>query len=159
MVKTRRRRARATFSLFPFLSVLGCAIGVLIVIISAQNIVALGSADMVLDVGGTEREREPVYVECTREGLLIHPQRIIVPIAELRRDVDSAFAALLDSIQLSEDRQYLLLLVRPDGIASYDRAMEMATHVWRNIRVGKDALLPGRGRVIFSGGGPTSGPL
>lgn len=159
MARIRRKRARASFSLFPFLSVLGCTIGVLIVIISAQNIVALGSADMVVDLGGAEREREPVYVECTRNGLLIHPRRIEVPMVQLRRDADSAFAAVLDDIELSEDRKYLLLLVRPDGIESHDRAMHLATQVWHNIRVGKDALLPGSGKVILSGRAPASGPI
>ena len=54
-------------------------------------------------------------------------------------------------------KKYLVLLVRPEGIESYDRAFHLATGVWINIPVGKDALLPGSGKVLLrSGNGDAS---
>ena len=147
-----RRRSRAnqlSVSLFPFLSVLLCAMGVLIVVISTQNVLGIGTADFVVDLVGSETEREAVYVDCVADGIVILPAQTAVPLHMLRRDANSPFAALLDRLELSGGKEYLVLLVRPEGVESYRRAVSLATQVWHDIHIGKDALLPGTGKVIL----------
>ena len=78
-----RHRTDTENSLFPFLSVLACAIGVLIVIIGGQNLIALGSSDQIIEVTGTLKGKTPVYVECDRDGIVIHPEGLRVPLTEL----------------------------------------------------------------------------
>ena len=147
------RRIQLSISLFPFISVLLCAMGVLIVVISTQNMLALGSADFVIRIGGSEQEKEAIFVDCTEKGIVILPECVEVPLGLLRQDADTPFATLLDTLELSEGKKYLVLLVRPEGIESYSQAKKLATEVWNNIEIGKDALLPGSGDVILQSKG------
>lgn len=94
----RRKRSGVSITLFPFLNVLACAMGVLIVIISGQNILAIGTSDQIIEIsdpqdvddngsvieGGEERKRQAVYVECGREGIIIHPKGTRVSMASLK---------------------------------------------------------------------------
>jgi hypothetical protein len=73
--------------------------------------------------------RRPIYVECTADGLVFHPDGTRVAggqIApdELRRQVQSHVAARAAQPGAGDARgPYLLLLVRPDGIATYYRTL------------------------------------
>ena len=143
------------FTLFPFLSVVGCAMGVLVVVISSQSLLAVKVPNMVIRVPGAQHGRQPVYVECDAAGLIVHPQRTRVPMSALRRDADSAFHALMNDLEISEDtaaKKYLVLLVRPEGVKSYQRAIDLAQEVWMRVKVGKDVIPPGGGRLTILAG-------
>ena len=141
-----RRKSKNSVSLFPFLSVLACSIGALIIIISTQNLIAIGSSDQVIETTGGHTDKEPVYVECEAEGVLIHPAGTRVLKADLDKD-DSPVGKLLDELAADRDRRYLVLLVRPSGIESFQKCLKLAQDL--KIDVGKDALLSG-GQVIFT---------
>ena len=145
-----RIHADTPFSLFPFLSVLTCAIGVLIVIISGQNLIAIGTADQIIELSDETRGRQPRFVECTREGIVIHPEGRRVPLAEVNLDDDSVFGKLVEDLKTNRRERYLVLLIRTDGIESFDRCRYLAMK--SKIDMGKDAI-PGWGRLIFTAGG------
>ncbi len=146
----RRRKSEDTISLFPFLSVLTCAIGVLIVIISGQNLLAFGDSDQLIEIGSqAEQEEQPIYVECDGDGIIIHPEQTRVPIASLYES-SKGMKQLLGQLQAGPGKKYLVLLVRPSGIDSYERCLRIAKQ--KDIKVGKDALLSG-GDVIFTAQG------
>ncbi len=87
----RRRRggtgSEFAVSLLPFLAVLSCTIGTLILVLIAVSIDAASNADQVIDVAGPggvlvdrpgpERaevrlEKTPIYVECDGQGFRVH---------------------------------------------------------------------------------------
>lgn len=145
-----RNHADTPFSLFPFLSVLTCAMGVLIVIISGQNLIAIGTADQIIELSDETRGRQPRFVECTREGIVIHPHGRRVPLDEVNLDAGSAFGELVKELKADDSERYLVLLIRTDGIDSFYRCRYLARK--SKIDMGKDAV-PGRGRLIFTTGG------
>jgi hypothetical protein len=75
--------------------------------------------------------RRPIYVECTANGLLFHPDRRtlsrIASDAEIREEIELRIEwqrkRVLATGGQPEKRPYLLMLVRPDGIASYYTAV------------------------------------
>ena len=67
-----------------------------------------------------------------------------------------AIKKLFDDIKASGGKKYIVLLVRPQGIDSFERCMAMAEKEkmpdGKKMPLGKDALLAG-GKVIFTLGG------
>jgi hypothetical protein len=153
-MRGRRPREAATISLLPILSIQKCTMGVMVVIICAQNLVSLGeTADQFLEIAGTAQDREPVYVECQQKGILIHPEKTEVALTTLQGPGPSAFHQLLEQLQgPGAGKKYLVLLVRPEGVTTFERCYRMAHE--RRLTVGKDALLSGGNIVLTRHGKP-----
>ncbi len=63
--------------------------------------------------------RRPIYVECTADGVVLHPERTQVAASRLAGpDVRKEIERRLES-RPSGDKPYLLMLVRPEGIVNY----------------------------------------
>jgi hypothetical protein len=147
----RRKRTDPEPTLFPFLSVLAAVMGTLILVIAGMTQIALASPRPRIEVEAFSPEKKsPVYVECTREGLLIHPDDPTQ--GEPERvdrfdigDADGAYRALLTRLE-RDPRRYLLLLVRPDGVGSFNAARTETGG--RGIDVGYEPLF-GTGTVRF----------
>ena len=71
--------------------------------------------------------RRPIYVECTVNGIMFHPDRKtlsrIATAGEIRNEVETRVKRQRESVVAQggqpDVRPYLLMLVRPDGIAAY----------------------------------------
>ncbi len=117
----RRVRKKTTFALdlFPFLSILACTIGTLILLIIVMTVQSLSNQRSVTIVAkgetGQNQNKQPYYVECRGEGVIIHPQKTFVPIADLNRR-NSPLESLLERLQRRRNQDYLIVVVRPDGI-------------------------------------------
>ncbi len=139
----RRDRSHLTVSLFPFLSVLACVTGTLSFMISGMTAVALGDTEQLIELTEGGAKKTPRYVECRSEGLLIHPQGKLVPLEKLSK-TPNAYVALLTQIAANSESQCLILLVRPDGIASYERSWKVAQEFGKNKKrpfdMGSDAI-------------------
>jgi hypothetical protein len=75
--------------------------------------------------------RRPIYLECTDGTLILHPDRLALPVAE------SSYPTILGEVEKRIEKQrvtrganagssespYLLMLVRPSGIMTYYRAL------------------------------------
>jgi len=146
-----RRRQRPAPTLFPFLSVLLCAMGALIVVITGQSLVALaGGVDQVIEVpAGDGAALRPAFVECRPEGAVLQPEGGRIPLEALD-DPDTPLAARLDALAADPGR-YLVLLVRPRGTAAFRACAEAARA--REVPVGKEAVLAG-GDLVFRTGEP-----
>ncbi|MBX9678730.1 MAG: hypothetical protein K2X38_08185 [Gemmataceae bacterium] len=80
--------------------------------------------------GKRGEKRPPIYVECVRGGLAVHPRKTIMPVsdefdvARFRREVEARSSALVKEKKNASalDKPHVLFLVRPDGIASYHAA-------------------------------------
>jgi hypothetical protein len=161
----RRRNEGASISLLPILSIQKCTMGIMVVIIISQNLISLGQTeahmdDQYLEITGNSQDREPVYVECRKEGILLHPERTAVSLETLKGPGPSAYHQLLETLATDADKRYLVFLIRPDGVAAYESGVlmvyrkngELEIQKKKEIRIGKDALLSG-GSVVFTKGG------
>ncbi len=70
-----RQASEPPMSLFAFLSVLVCAIGVMSFVVCGQSALAISTAKQQIDVRhdvGSEHDMRPVYIEVREDGLLVH---------------------------------------------------------------------------------------
>jgi hypothetical protein len=154
----RRPREGANISWVPILSIQKCTMGVLVVIICAQSLISIGRTandkNQYLEIAGGAGDKEPVYVECHAKGVLLHPERTDVSLDALRGAGPSPFHQLLD--RLGGGKQYLVLLIRPEGVPAFQRCYDMAR--MRGLPVGKDAILSGGDIILTKDGRPLVTP-
>jgi hypothetical protein len=147
----RRKTKDPEFSLFPFLSVLVAVMGTLILIIAGMTEIGLASPKQRVEVDAFDSSKKnPVYVECQKEGVVIHPDdptsgaAVFVSRSDLELP-DSAWSALRMRLQYDPTR-YLQMLVRQEGVATFDDARAALSDT--GIDVGYEPLL-GSGGVLF----------
>ena len=147
----RRKTKDPEFSLFPFLSVLVAVMGTLILIIAGMTQIGLASPKQRVEIEAFDATRKnPVYVECQKEGVLIHPDdpRAGAPVFVARRQLeasDGAWNALVMRLQYDPSR-YLQMLVRKDGVATFNDLRAAVSDT--GIDVGYEPLF-GAGDVRF----------
>lgn len=109
--------------LFPFLSILACTIGTLILLIIAIASQTLSKKQEVTIVAKTERGQNqakiPRYLECRQDGIVIYPAQTFVSAAELQQST-SAFRQLLAQMKQKRGQEYLIVAVRPDGFQVFE---------------------------------------
>ena len=122
------RSASIEIELLPFLSVLACTIGTLILLIlvltsqlySEQQEVKI----LVKTENGKNLSKFPRYIECQEDGVIIHPSQTFVSQTELNRN-GSAFKNLLNQMSRNREREYLIVAVRPNGIKVFQEVREL----------------------------------
>lgn len=87
-------------------------------------------------VGANGTNRRPVYLECTKEGVIVQPEGLLISLSDLRppfgpgNPLDAALRVLRLAYQQKDATfgvtlpPYPLLIVRPDGIQTYALARE-----------------------------------
>ncbi len=87
-------------------------------------------------VGANGTTRRPVYLECTKEGVIVQPEGLLISLNDLRppfgpgNPLDAALRVLRLAYQQKDATfgvtlpPYPLLIVRPDGIQTYALARE-----------------------------------
>ncbi len=122
----RRRtvtKNRAEVELFPFLSILACTIGTLILLIIVLTTQALEKQEVALIAkteNGENRSKSPLYIECRQDGVVLYPSEEFVPQEELD-DPNSALTKLIDRVKANRDREYLIVALRPNGIDVFEQ--------------------------------------
>lgn len=120
----RRKTKDPEFSLFPFLSVLVAVMGTLILIITGMTQIGIAAPKQRVEIDPLDpAKKNPVYVECQKGGVLIHPEDPTAgePVFVARRDLDApdgAMHVLLTRLQYDSTR-YLQMLVRNDGVGTF----------------------------------------
>lgn len=121
----RRKLQPPQLDLFPFLSILACTIGTLILLVVVLSVSSLGRKGTTIQILARETAqndgRTPRYLECRREGVVIYPQQQRVPQSQLASNT-SLLALYLASLR--GDREYILVAVRPDGFACFEQVRE-----------------------------------
>ncbi len=125
---TRRAPAvRPPAELFPFLSVLACMIGTLILIIIVVTSGVLGSKRSITlvarDDGGRNLTLQPHYVEVRGDGVVLHPGLEFVPAADVGR-ANTPLRRLLRQVRERRDAEYVIVALRPDGFALFDEVRD-----------------------------------
>lgn len=107
-------------SLFPFLSILTCTSGVLAFIILAIGFISVSSPSVVVEARD-ENRKQPIYVECHDDYLLIHPQRIKAVFDSILVD-DSVYMQFLQRVAENAEQEYVVFAIFPQGEKSFRRA-------------------------------------
>lgn len=83
--------------------------------------------------GKSGENRRPIYVECARSGVVFHPDRTMLDgltlsagtiRTEVERRIDAQNAILKTSTGKPQEKAYLLMLIRPDGVITYGEALD-----------------------------------
>ena len=122
-----RTTSTQDIELFPFLSVLFCTIGTLILIVILLVVQASASNKKVNIIARNDStikaSKTPQYIECQSEGVVIYPSKKFIPIEDLD-DAYSPFNDYLDEIE--QANEYLIVAIRPDGIEVFQAVREIA---------------------------------
>jgi len=127
--------------LFPFLSVLACVIGTLILLVILVTSGLLGSRRSITLVAewgqGRNVTLRPRYVEVTGEGVVLHPGGETVPSSRLDRR-DTPLAKLLREVAANKDGEYVIVALRPSGYPHFDRVRDQVEG--RGIKIGYEPI-------------------
>ncbi|WNC22112.1 hypothetical protein RHG98_12090 [Thermosynechococcus sp. PP22] len=125
----RRQSHHLQLDLFPFLSILACTIGTLILLVVVISASSLGRERTNVQILARENAqndgRTPRYLECRREGVIIHPRKVLVRAADLAKPT-SPLAILLANLRRQRDREYIIIAVRPDGFDCFEEVRYQA---------------------------------
>ncbi|MFN7908596.1 MAG: hypothetical protein ACK507_01465 [bacterium] len=139
MPRAMRSRQSIQIDLFPFLSILACTIGSLILLIIVLTSEIIGSQKQVTIVAksdnGLNRSKQPLYIECQADGVILHPKQVFVAASVLESEF-SPLGILLKKIDPSQE--YLIVVVRPDGIDTFKRVRSLVEG--RGIDIGYEPL-------------------
>jgi biopolymer transport protein ExbD len=128
------RKQKTEVELFPFLSVLACTIGtlvLLIVVLTTQvlkpqeaKVVAKTVAKTDENSKGSNQKKTPIYIEAREDGFILYPGKKFAPRTELY-DEKSALRKTIANLKANKDKQYLILILRPDGLEMFDKARQL----------------------------------
>ena len=124
------RKQQTEVELFPFLSVLACTIGTLILLIIVLTTQALEPQEAVVvaktdeDSRGINKNKTPLYIESRQDGFILHPNKEFAPRADLY-DEKSPLRKTIANLKANKDEQYLILILRPDGLEMFDKIREL----------------------------------
>ena len=123
------RKRQTEVELFPFLSVLACTIGTLILLIIVLTTQALEPQEAVVvakvdeNSRGTNQNKTPLYIEARKDGFVLHPSKEFAPRADLY-DERSPLRKTIANLKANKDKQYLILILRPDGLEMFNKIRE-----------------------------------
>ena len=123
----RRRsisRQHIEVELFPFLSILACTIGTLILLIIVLTTQALSKQEVVIVAkeaeNGVNASKSPRYIECRSKGVILHPSETFVPKDQLQAP-NSPLMELIAEVKANRDREYLIVALRPNAIDVFEQ--------------------------------------
>jgi biopolymer transport protein ExbD len=118
----RRRivsRKHPEVELFPFLSILACTIGTLILLIIVLTTQTLNQQEVVIvakeEEGGVNANKSPRYIETRSDGVILYPSEEFVPQEQLQ-EPNSPLQQLIAEVKANRDREYLIVALRPNAI-------------------------------------------
>jgi len=121
MPRSRRKSAEITLDLFPFLSILACTIGTLILLIIVMTMQSMEGQQEVTIVAkqeqGQNSQKSPRYWESSEAGVILYPEKTLVPLQDLT--TSPVLKAALDQLSANRDQEYLIIAVRPGGIEAF----------------------------------------
>ena len=130
-----------TAELFPFLSVLACVIGTLVLLVILVTSGVLGSRRSITLVARTSTGENvrpvPHYVEVGAGGVVLHPGGQFVPAADLGRR-DTPLSELLARVARRRESEYVIVALRPGGYPHFDRVREQVEN--RGIEIGYEPI-------------------
>jgi biopolymer transport protein ExbD len=122
--RTISKKNHTQIELFPFLSVLACTIGTLILLIIVLTTQSLSQQEVVIVARegekGVNAQKNPRYIECRENGVILHPSAELIPVAQLEKP-NSPLKKLIAEVKANRDREYLIVALRPDAIDVFNQ--------------------------------------
>lgn len=122
-MRRRSKSNKVELELFPFLSVLACTIGSLILLIIVISTETLNDNPEVTIIarseGGVNQKKQPRYIECKEDGIVIYPSQEFVSKNEMNKP-NSKLANFINEIKQNKDKEYIIVAIRPSGIEVFD---------------------------------------
>lgn len=134
----RTKTEEYEFSLFPFMGVLAGVIGVLVLVISGLAIIGMSQSVVAVELEGNTQDKKPVIVECCSNKVILHQEGETETIRDFTNNA-LQFEEFLADVERNLDTQHLVLLIRPDGIETFQVAE--ASVKARYLPYGFDVLL------------------
>ncbi len=103
------------------------------------------AAEVTVIPGGSGRGIKPYFVECRKNGIVLHDSKGLVQVRPANIDKSPPFLKLLDSVKGNTNGK-LIFLIREDGISSWRRAKQFADSL--EVANGKLPVL-GQGKLNF----------
>jgi hypothetical protein len=124
----RRKKNEIPVSFFSFLDIMTSFMGTLMLILISITLVALKmeKKDVLIKIKAEEREemtKKPIFVECTQDKLVIHPELTETPLDKIEYR-DSPFMNLIYTLDRSAN--YIIFAVRPGGVKTFKRSRKEA---------------------------------
>lgn len=120
-------------SFFGFLSIVNCAIGLLLFVLVGVTLVSFWGAEQVILETESSKGGQPgfgrTYIECRSSGLVIHPEQAETPRENLEdsaRWLETPFGECLGKLASGQKEGSLFFLVRKDGLPTYRKALGYA---------------------------------
>jgi biopolymer transport protein ExbD len=118
----------AQIELFPFLSILACTIGTLILLIIVLTTQSLSKQEVVIvareEGQGVNKQKSPRYIECRSNGVILHPSEELIPIAQIQQ-ANSPLQKLIAEVKANRDREYLIVALRPNAVDVFNQVRTM----------------------------------
>jgi biopolymer transport protein ExbD len=122
------RLSKIEMELFPFLSVLACTIGsliLLIIVITTQTLSSNKEITIIAKTeGGQNVRKKPRYIECRKDGIVIYPSQEFIPKHELNNQNSKLFK-LISEVKNKKNREYVIVAVRPQGIEIFKQVRNL----------------------------------
>ncbi len=111
-------------------------------VVQGEPLTYIHGVHMIPDQGGDSTFRKKaVLVEVKAEGFVVHPEKRLYAVADLDR-TGSPMATFLAQIDRKRASQYLLLLVHPNGVATYEK---LRKYLLKNFNETiREDIIPGR---------------
>ncbi|BAQ64716.1 hypothetical protein [Geminocystis sp. NIES-3709] len=127
-MRRRSKSNRIELELFPFLSILACTIGSLILLIIVISTESLNNNPEVTIIaksegGGVNQKKQPRYIECKEDGIVIYPSKEFVSKNELNKS--TKFSNFIKEIKNKKDKEYVIVAVRPTGIDVFQQVRDL----------------------------------
>lgn len=128
MSRKRKSHQKTELELFPFLSVLACTIGSLILLIIVISTQTLNSNPEVKIIAQTEdgvnQKKQPRYIESKEDGVILYPSQEFVAKNQLANP-NSALTKLIQEVSNNRDKEYIIIAIRPKGIEVFEQVRNM----------------------------------
>lgn len=126
-MRRKTKSPKIELELFPFLSVLACTIGSLILLIIVISTETLNSNPEVTIIAKTEQgvnqKKQPRYIESKKEGIVLYPSQELIPRNQLNKS--QKLADFLQEIKRNKDKEYVIVAIRPTGIETFEEVREI----------------------------------
>ncbi|MBE9223466.1 hypothetical protein IQ215_12235 [Cyanobacterium stanieri LEGE 03274] len=140
-MRRKLRSNKIEMELFPFLSVLACTIGTLILLIIVISTESIESSSEVTIIGQTEEgqntSKTPRYIECRQDGIILHPEETFIPRNQISRS-NSPLLTLIREVENNRDSEYIIVILRPTGLETFYEVRDLVEA--RNIDIGYEPI-------------------
>lgn len=127
-MRRRSTKHKTEIELFPFLSVLVCTIGSLILLIIVITTQTLDNNPEVTILAKTEvgqnSKKQPRYIESKEDGVIIYPSKEFVPKNKLN-DNNSKLLQFISEVKKNSNKEYIIVAIRPKGIEVFQKVREL----------------------------------